>query len=69
MIKRGSIKADLPAPTSKAEGAQLKEHAAKLLKKREYKTSITAEEVGEVLLVARWFRLQPQELANVVRLD
>ena len=69
VIKRGSIKADLPAPTSKAEGAQLKEHAAKLLKKREYKTSITAEEVGEVLLVARWFRLQPQELANVVRLD
>lgn len=66
VIKRGSIKADLPAPRTSEEGAALRAQARQLLSKRDFRTTVSPEEVGEVLLIARWFRLRPQELENVV---
>lgn len=67
VIKRGSIKAEFPAPTNSADGAALRAEAKRLLEKRDYRTSVTPEEVNEVLLVARWFRLRPQERENCIR--
>jgi excinuclease ABC subunit C len=69
VIKRGAIKLDVPAPRSKEEGEALRLQARKLLEKRDWRTTVTPDEVHEVLLVARWFRLRPQELDNVVRRD
>jgi excinuclease ABC subunit C len=66
VIKRGSIKADVPAPRTKADGEELRATARQLLARRDWKTTVSPEEVNEVLLVARWFRLRPQELENTV---
>jgi excinuclease ABC subunit C len=67
VIKRGTIKAELAAPRSAAEGEQLRLAATRLLTKRDWRTTVSPDEVNEVLLVARWFRIRPQELENVVR--
>lgn len=69
VIKRGSIKADVPAPRTSEEGAELRANAKRLLSKRDFRTTVTPEEVGEVLLVARWFRLRPAELEHTIRAD
>ncbi|HEX6558858.1 MAG TPA: GIY-YIG nuclease family protein [Longimicrobiales bacterium] len=69
VVKRGSIKLDVPAPRNSEEGEQLRAQARRLLSRRDFRTSVSAEEVNEVLLVARWFRLRPTELEHVVRLD
>jgi excinuclease ABC subunit C len=66
VIKRGSIKADVAAPRTKAEGEELRAKARQLLSKRDWKTTVSPAEVNEVLLVARWFRLRPHELENTV---
>ena len=67
IIKRGAIKLDVPAPASRADGDALRANARKIFAKRDFRTSVSPEEVNEVLLVARWFRLRPAELQNVVR--
>jgi excinuclease ABC subunit C len=69
VIKRGAIKLDVAAPRSADEGVRLRVEAAKLLTKRDYRTSVTPEEVAEVLLVAKWFRTKPLELENVIRVE
>jgi excinuclease ABC subunit C len=69
VIKRGSIKAEFPAPRTKEEGDEMRTQAIRLLTKRDYKTTVNAQEVGEVLLVARWFRIRPQEWENVCTLE
>jgi len=66
VIKRGSIKAELPAPRTTSEGEALRAQARQLLQKRDYRITVTPEEVAEVLLVARWFRIRPQELDHTV---
>ena len=67
-IKRGAIKAEFKAPRTAEDGEALRKEAKRLLARREYGTTVSARDVHEVLLVARWFRLRPQELENVVAL-
>lgn len=69
VIKRGAIKAEYPAPRSKSEGEDIRADARRHLTRRDYRTTVTPQEVAEVLLVARWFRLKPLELDNVVRVS
>ena len=66
VIKRGRIKAEYAAPRSKAEGDAMRVEAKRLLARRDWTTTVNAQEVAEVLLVARWFRIRPQEWENVV---
>ncbi|HEY0303509.1 MAG TPA: GIY-YIG nuclease family protein, partial [Longimicrobiales bacterium] len=67
-IRRGSIRADWPVPASEQELGELLEHGERLLTRKEYRTStVTPDQVNEVLLVARWFRLKPAELNNTIR--
>lgn len=62
-IRRGSIRAEWPAPSSESEMNEIIERARPLLTRRERATAtVTPEQVNEVLLVARWFRLKPAEL-------
>jgi excinuclease ABC subunit C len=62
-IRRGSIRAEWPAPKSEVETDALMQLARPLLTRRQPSTTtITPAQVNEVLLVARWFRLKPAEL-------
>lgn len=68
-IRRGSIRAEWPAPATDAELAALKEQARPLLTRREHATTaVSPEQVNEVLLVARWFRSRPAELERTIPL-
>jgi excinuclease ABC subunit C len=68
-IRRGSIRAEWPVPESDVELEMLLERGRQLLTKKEYRTTtVTPEQVAEVLLVARWFRTKPAELNNTIRI-
>jgi excinuclease ABC subunit C len=68
-IRRGSIRGEWAAPQSDAERAAIHEQARALLTRRERVTTIvTPEQINEVLLIARWFRIKPGELNCTVRL-
>jgi excinuclease ABC subunit C len=69
VIKRGAIRAEYAAPRTAEEGEMMRAEAKRLLLKRDFRTSVTPEEVAEVLLVARWFRVRQTELQNVVRVE
>ncbi len=67
-IRRGSIRAEWPAPKTGAEQSEMEERARQLLTRKEYRTrTVTPEQVNEVLLVARWFRTKPAELNHTIR--
>jgi excinuclease ABC subunit C len=66
-IRRGSIRAEWPAPASKEAMTALQEQARPLLTRRErHTTTVSPEQVNEVLLVARWFRVKPAELERTI---
>lgn len=68
VIKRGAIKAEFAAPRTGAEAEHIRSEAARILARRDYTTTVNAREVHEILLVARWFRIRPQELDNIIAL-
>ena len=68
-IRRGSIRAEWPAPVGDEAMEALKETARPVLTRRErHTTTVSPEQVNEVLLVARWFRIKPAELERTIRL-
>jgi excinuclease ABC subunit C len=63
IVRRGSIIAERPAPANAAEEEALREEARVLLTKKLYATAaVQPTQVAEILLLARWFRLRPDEL-------
>jgi excinuclease ABC subunit C len=65
IIRRGAVRAELPAPRSAAERAALREEARRILTRAEYHTgTVQPTQVSEILLLARWFRLRPDEQAR-----
>lgn len=63
IVRRGSVRAELPAPSTPHERLALEEQARAIFEKPESQTlGMRAHEVQEVLLIARWFRLEPEEL-------
>ena len=65
IVRRGSIIAERPAPTNEAEQKALRDEAHTLLTKKMYATSaVQPTQVAEILLLARWFRLRPDELGR-----
>jgi len=69
VIRRGAIRLDVPLPATPEQHQKVRAEAKRLLSRRDFRTTVSAEEVNEVLLVARWFRLHPMELENVTRLE
>jgi excinuclease ABC subunit C len=68
-IRRGSIRGEWPVPQTEAELEALMERGRQSLTRKEYQktTTVTPEQVNEVLLVARWFRTRPAELNHTTR--
>ena len=67
IIRRGSIRAELPLPRSAAEEKQLLETSAKVFSRRERgPATVDPNTVGEILLISRWFRMRPDELSRTV---
>ncbi len=65
IIRRGSIVAERPAPSNDAEEQVLRDEARTLLTKKLYATAaVQPTQVAEILLLARWFRLRPDELTR-----
>src|SRR5690606_33682817 len=66
VVRRGAIRAELPAPRSAHERAAIREQAAALFRRREQAVNrVRPTQVAETLLLARWFRLRPAELQRV----
>ena len=58
-----SLERSPSAPTNAAEEDALREEARVLLTKKLYATAaVQPTQVAEILLLARWFRLRPDEL-------
>jgi excinuclease ABC subunit C len=65
VVRRGSVRAELPAPRGARERKALEAQAEELFSRPEPQTlGLRAHEAQEVLLVARWFRLHPDEHAH-----
>lgn len=70
LIRRGCVRAELPAPRSTEEWEQLRAAARQLFAAPEpHGISIPPHQVPEILLVARWFRRRPEERTRVLAPD
>jgi excinuclease UvrABC nuclease subunit len=67
VIRRGRIRAELPAPQSVDEHNTLAGRAAEIFAPSELKsTTVPAHEVDELMLLSSWFRKFPAELERTV---
>ncbi|WP_426754589.1 UvrB/UvrC motif-containing protein [Myxococcus sp. Y35] len=67
VVRRGSVRAELPAPVTPEQHRALEATAREIFERPEPETlGFRAHEAQEVMLIARWFRLHPEEL-NVGR--
>lgn len=67
IIRRGRIRADLPAPKTAEERGALAVRAAEIFAPAELKsTTVPAHEVDELMLLSSWFRKFPAELERTV---
>ncbi len=63
LIRGGSIRAEVRAPRTPAERRALAPRAHRIFAAREpHPGSVPAAQIAEILLVARWFHLRPEEL-------
>jgi excinuclease ABC subunit C len=70
VLKRGTVRQDLPAPRTKSERRATLEGARALLEAYEPVTAeVPPHQIAEILLIARWFRLRPQELGRTYTLS
>jgi excinuclease ABC subunit C len=68
LIRRGRIRAEVPAPASEAGRTEAAERIAPLLAERESELAMRGHDAAEVLLVTRWFRNRPDEWQRTVPL-
>lgn len=66
LIRRGVVRADLPAPKSKSDERALKDAARKVIADHPvtHARSIPQHEVDELLVIAAWFRANPGEMSR-----
>lgn len=65
VVRRGAIRAELMLPADQQARAEVRRTADQLLRQREqFPGSVRPDHAAEALLLARWFRLRPHELAN-----
>jgi len=70
IIRRGRIRGEFPWPRTQPERTRLLQQAHATFSRREHGPGpVDADQVREVLLVARWFRLKPQEFERVITPD
>lgn len=61
LIRKGRIERDWPAPANPAEEQKLLAEAQRIFNRRTGNGSVDARQVAEIMLIARWFRLHPDE--------
>jgi excinuclease ABC subunit C len=67
IVRRGRIRADLPAPQTPDERSALAVRAAEIFAPAELKSAtVPAHEVDELMLLSSWFRKFPAELERTV---
>lgn len=67
LIRRGTVRAVVPAPRTAGERRALARLAAEHFGRPEADGALVAKhQVDEILLVARWFRGRPEELARTI---
>jgi excinuclease ABC subunit C len=66
LIRRGVVRAELPAPKSKGDEKELKDAVRKVVADTPITSarSIPQHEVDELLVIASWFRANPTEMAR-----
>jgi excinuclease ABC subunit C len=69
IVHRGSIREENVAPRNAAELDALTERARTLLRRRTSPGRVGATQAAEILLLARWFRLRPNELERTWRVE
>lgn len=66
LLRRGQVRAEFPAPRTAAEHEALKRRIQEVFSRPEPAGApLQSRQIAEVLLVARWFRLRPEEKRNV----
>ncbi|QRK07737.1 nuclease [Archangium violaceum] len=67
VVRRGSVRAELPVPSTAQERLVLEARVGEIFERPEPRAiGLRAHEAQEVLLVARWFRLNPDELERTL---
>ena len=67
VIRRGRVRAELPAPKTADEHSALAARAAEIFAPSELKsTTVPAHEVDELMLLSSWFRKFPAELTRTI---
>jgi excinuclease ABC subunit C len=67
IVRRGTIRAELPAPRTAAERRRLTRLAEEHFRAPEASGALVARhQVDEILLLAHWFRVHPEELERTV---
>jgi excinuclease ABC subunit C len=67
VIRRGRVRAELPAPRTVRERARLRRTVAEVFERAEHKgAQIPTHEIDELLLLSSWFRRFPAELARTM---
>lgn len=65
LVRRGTVRRELPAPKSAAERRRLRKAAVEIFQSPEPSGALVAKhQVDEILLLAQWFRSRPEELAR-----
>jgi excinuclease ABC subunit C len=67
VVRRGSVRAEQPTPETPEERDALEARAREIFERPEPETlGLRAHEAQEVMLIARWFRLHPEELERTL---
>jgi excinuclease ABC subunit C len=67
LVRRGTVRAVVDTPTTQAERRRLQRLTDEHFGTPEPATALVSRhQVDEILLIARWFRLNPDELARTV---
>lgn len=68
LIRKGRIRRDLPLPKGRAARARVAAAVEEVYEAPDYGPSaLSSEEAAEILLVARWFKLNPEERRRTVK--
>jgi excinuclease ABC subunit C len=67
VVRRGTVRAVVPAPRTPAERTMLARTAEEVFRRPEGSSALVSKhQVDEILLMAHWFRTHPEELARTL---
>ncbi|HET7463807.1 MAG TPA: UvrB/UvrC motif-containing protein [Longimicrobium sp.] len=64
LVRRGTVRAVVPRPRGAAERRRLEQLCDEHFRRPEPTASVTRHQVDEILLISRWFRLNPGQLQH-----